>query len=79
MMNPNEYYVQRARHDDRRREAERLAQLREARGDTPPFYAPALAGIGRMLVEVGVTLQERYGARFRWLRGQSHGPRAVSR
>jgi hypothetical protein len=55
----NEYDLHKTRSDDLRRAAEQHAQA-QVSPSHPPFYAPALAGMGKMLVEVGSKLQEQY-------------------
>jgi hypothetical protein len=55
----NEYDLQKARVDDLHRDAAQNNQLQE-NPSRPPFYAPALAGVGKVLVEVGSKLQDRY-------------------
>jgi hypothetical protein len=55
----NEYDLQKMRGDDLQRAAEQNSQLQDS-SSRPPFYAPALAGVGIVLVEVGSRLQERY-------------------
>jgi hypothetical protein len=55
----NEYDLHKTRSDDLQRAAERHAQAQVIHS-RPPFYAPALAGMGKVLVEVGSKLQEQY-------------------
>jgi hypothetical protein len=55
----NEYDLQKARGDDLHHAAVRHNQIQES-SSRPPFYGPALAGVGKVLVEVGSKLQERY-------------------
>ncbi len=55
----NEYDLQKTRSDELRRAAEQNVQAQEMH-PRPPFYAPALAGVGKVLVEVGSKLQEQY-------------------
>ncbi len=57
----NEYDLQKARVDEMRRAAEQNAQDQEI-SSRPPFYAAALVGMGKVLVEVGSKLQEQYTA-----------------
>ncbi|MDX1992667.1 MAG: hypothetical protein SF029_09765 [bacterium] len=53
----------RTRQQDLTRESEmaRLAESAQGSHDRQPFYAPALAKMGAMMVEMGSHLQERYG------------------
>ena len=55
----NEYDLRKTRRDDLQRAAEQHTQAQETHPH-PPFYAPALAGVGKALVEVGSKLQEQY-------------------
>jgi len=54
MMHPNELEFQRMRRQDMLREAEHAAHSK-------PAYAAALAKVGDMMVDMGTSLQERYG------------------
>jgi hypothetical protein len=58
----NEYDLHKTRGDDLQRAAEQHSQAQETH-PRPPFYAPALAGMGKVLVEVGSKLQEQYQER----------------
>jgi hypothetical protein len=51
------------RQQDLTRESEmaRLAEAAQGNHERQPFYAPALAKMGAMMVEIGSYLQERYG------------------
>lgn len=51
------------RQQDLTRESEmaRLAEAAQGNHERQPFYAPALAKMGAMMVEMGSHLQERYG------------------
>ena len=55
----NEYDLQKTSGDDLHRDAAQNNQLQDNLS-RPPFYAPALASVGKVLVEVGSKLQERY-------------------
>jgi hypothetical protein len=55
----NEYDLHKTRSDDLQRAAELHSQAQVIHS-RPPFYAPALAGVGKVLVEVGSKLQEQY-------------------
>ena len=55
----NEYDLHKTRRDDLMRAAEQHAQAEDA-NPRPPSYAPALAGVGRVLIDVGSRLQEQY-------------------
>jgi hypothetical protein len=66
MFNPNEYELSRNRYADLDRQitAQEAAQAHHAaRGDQAPapFYAEGLSHLGKLLVQVGENLQERYG------------------
>lgn len=57
MFDQNEFKLAQQRH-----EALRQQQNEERRpADKPPFYAPALASLGKKMSETGANLQERYG------------------
>jgi hypothetical protein len=58
----NEYDLHKTRSDDLQRAAQLHAQAQGVHSSRPPFYAPALAGVGKVLVEVGSKLQEQYTA-----------------
>ena len=55
----NEYDLQKTRGDDLQRAADQNSQFQDTSA-RPPFYAPALASMGKVLVTVGSRLQDRY-------------------
>jgi hypothetical protein len=71
----NEYDLHKTRSDDLQRAAERHIQAQETY-PRPPFYAPALAGVGKVLVEVGSKLQEQYQERYTVDESVSPAPKA---
>jgi hypothetical protein len=60
-----DYETQRLRREEIQRDSDRLNRITAARqladANARPFYAVALAHIGKMLVEVGMKLEAQYG------------------
>lgn len=65
MLSMHEYELQKLRREDIQRDSERLNRITEARqltgANSRPFYAGALAHLGKALVEVGSRLEAQYG------------------
>jgi len=61
MFRPDMRQLAQAHEADLRRAVQDARALQTAPANSSPFYAPALARLGEVLVEVGSGLQERYG------------------
>lgn len=61
MLDQNDVQMAQERYEDYRRQAE-IDRLRQERGgNKAPIYAPALARLGKTMVDMGSGLQDRYG------------------
>jgi len=64
MFHLNQYEACKVRRDEIKREFRRVnltAEIRHQLGDSQPFYAAVLASVGEALIDLGSTLQRRYG------------------
>jgi hypothetical protein len=64
MLDRHEYELQKMRREEIRQQSEQfnLAQGARPPRSQPPFYASVLAGVGKVLVDVGSKLQDQYGS-----------------
>lgn len=61
MMNPIQHQLDQIHREDMLRQAEQSRLAAELAQPGTPFYAPALASLGKVLISAGTNLKNRYG------------------